>query len=74
MFPKSLTTIERRAEATRRSLLLESLIGVLRTANGFVQHKETSGIVMDKRLSGHWLALRESCERASAELARQVDN
>jgi hypothetical protein len=53
---------------------MESLIGVLRTANSFVQHKETGGILMDRSLSGHWLALRESCERASAELARQVDN
>jgi hypothetical protein len=53
---------------------MESLIGVLRTANSFVQHKESSGISMDRALSGHWLALRESCERASAELARQADN
>lgn len=74
MYPRSRTTIDRLAEGTRKSLLMESLIGVLRTANSFVQHKETSGISMDRALSGHWLALRESCERASAELARQVDN
>jgi hypothetical protein len=66
--------IERRKPVAGKSLLMDSLVGVLRTANSFVRHKEDNGIVMDRTLSGHWLALRESCERASAELARQLDN
>jgi len=71
--PNALRKAENRVGNGRRTALIAALARVVRTAATMLDTIEHHNLVLDRRLAGHLMALRDSCEKARNELARNED-
>lgn len=71
MMPSTLRRAESRANSGQRAFLLASLTRVVRTAEILLATLTRFQIVLDRRLAGHVIALRDACEKARSELGNE---
>jgi flagellar biosynthesis regulator FlbT len=73
VMPAALRRAEARVGNGRRTFLLASLARVVRTAEAMLDCIASEKIVMDRKLAGHLMALRDASETARNELAKSDD-